>query len=40
MPETFDAMVVDHVDGLHVGVDYGGNEEFEAALRQILGNAA
>ncbi len=36
--EALDAVVVDHADRLHVGVNDGGTDEFEAALGQILGN--
>jgi hypothetical protein len=30
--ETIDGVVVHHAHGLHVRVDHGGTEKFEAAL--------
>src|SRR5580693_4105299 len=35
-----DQMIVDHADRLHEGVDDGRPAEFEAALRQLLGDRA
>src|SRR3984957_12276690 len=35
-----DQMIIDHADRLHEGVDDGRPAEFEAALRQLLGDRA
>lgn len=36
VPEAGDEVVVDHADGLHVSVDDGAADEFEAAPLEVL----
>src|SRR3989442_9022202 len=36
LAEAADDVVIDHADGLHVCVDYGGTDECEAAPFQVL----